>query len=129
MTIKIANILNMKKHILITVLALAALFTSCRKDRFDGPKAPEKMEELTVPASFDWKTTKDIQITFNANASGIVEVMNASNIAYQKAFLTASQPYVMKLTLPAFEKTVKLKFQGKITDLPLSGSSLTYQFN
>lgn len=118
----------MKKHILITVLALAALFTSCRKDRFDGPKAPEKMEELTVPASFDWKTTKDVQLSLSANANGIVEVMNTSNIAYQKAFLTAGQSYSMKLTLPAFETKLKLKFSGKEAILEITSNQLSFQF-
>jgi hypothetical protein len=118
----------MKKHILITVLALAALFTSCRKDRFEGPKAPEKMEELTVPANFDWKTTKDVQITLSANANGIVEVMNSQQIAYQKAFLTPAQPYVMKLTIPSFEKSVKLRFQGKEASLEIGSGNLSYNF-
>lgn len=86
------------------------------------------MEELTVPASFDWKTTKDVQLTLSANANGIVEVMNASNISYQKAFLTPAQPYVMKLTIPSYEKSVKLRFQGKEASLEIGSGNLSYNF-
>jgi hypothetical protein len=119
----------MKKIAFIFVVALTIVFTSCKKDRFDNtdPK-PEKMEELKVPSSFDWKTTKDIQLTLSAPTNGIIEVTNTQNIAYQKAFLTPGQAYTMKLTLPTFETKVKLKFSGQVIDLDISGTALTYQF-
>lgn len=104
------------------------VLTSCRKDRFE-PITPGSMEELKVPANFDWKTTRDYTITITAATAGLVEVANANGIAYQKAFLAAGTPYAMKLTLPTYEKSVKLKFQGKTADLNLSGVNLTYQFN
>lgn len=118
----------MKKSIYILAILSVVVLSSCRKDRFDDPKTPEKMEELTVPASFDWKTTKDVQLTLSANANGIVEVMNASNISYQKAFLTPAQPYVMKLTIPSYEKSVKLRFQGKEASLEIGSGNLSYNF-
>ncbi|PKP50975.1 MAG: hypothetical protein CVT92_13870 [Bacteroidetes bacterium HGW-Bacteroidetes-1] len=106
------------------------IFTSCKKDRFDGPDTtPENMEQLTVPTSFDWKTTKDIQLTLTANASGIVEVTNSQGVVYQKAFLTPGQPYAMKLTVPTYEKSVKLKFMGQEASLELGTASLNYAFN
>jgi hypothetical protein len=95
----------MKKITIIIAIALTIVFTSCKKDRFDNidPK-PVNMEELTVPSNFDWKTTKDIQLTMSAPSNGIVEVSNSQNIAYQKAFLTPGTTYTMKLTLPTYEK-------------------------
>lgn len=118
----------MKKIVFFMVIAVLATLYSCRKDRFE-PNQPKNMEELNVPANFDWKTTKDYTITLTANAAGMVEVANAGNVAYQRAFLVAGAPYAMKLTLPTYEKAVKLKFQGKTVDLNLSGTSLSYQFN
>lgn len=118
----------MKKLVLFSVLLSVIALTSCRKDRFE-PTTPGSMEELKVPANFDWKTTKDYTITFTAASAGMIEVANSNGIAYQRAFLAAGTPYGMKLTLPTFEKTVKLKYQGKTADLSLTGTNLTYQFN
>lgn len=118
---------TMKRILLIMIVATMAM-TACRKDRFE-PKTPESMEQLQVPANFDWKTTKDYQITFNPSQSGLVQVTNSQNVSYQRAFLTAQQSYVMKLTLPTFEKSVKVSFAGKETVLNLSGANLTVNLN
>lgn len=118
----------MKKIAFFLMIAFLASLYSCRKDRFE-PTTPGSMEELKVPANFDWKTTKDYTITFSAASAGMIEVANSNGIAYQRAFLVAGTPYAMKLTLPTFEKTVKLKFQGKTADLNLTGTNLSFQFN
>jgi protein-disulfide isomerase len=119
---------KMKKSILLSLVALVAVLSSCKKDRFDEPKAPQKMEELTVPASFDWKTTKNLQLTLTAITSGIVEITNNQGVAYQKAFLTPGQPYVMKLTVPTYEKNVKAKFMGQEQNIDLSSNNLIINF-
>lgn len=118
----------MKKLVLISLFLTAVVMTSCRKDHFE-PNAPRTMEELKVPANFNWGTTKDYTITFTTNVAGLVEVSNSAGVSYQKAFLAQSTPYAMKLSLPAYEKMVKLRFQGKTIDLPLGAPALSYQFN
>jgi hypothetical protein len=119
----------MKNIAFIFVVALTIVFTSCKKDRFDNtdPK-PEKMEELKVPSNFDWKTTKDIQLTLSAPSNGIVEVTNSQNIAYQKAFLTPGQTYTMNLTLPTYETKVKIRFMGQEVLIELTGSLINHSF-
>ena len=119
----------MKKIAFIFAITLSIVFTSCKKDRFDDndPK-PENMEELTVPSSFDWKTTKNIQLTLSAPSNGIVEVTNSQNIAYQKAFLTVGKTYTMKLSLPTYEKNVKIRFMGQEVLIELTGSNINHSF-
>ncbi|MDV7401372.1 hypothetical protein RZS08_58685, partial [Arthrospira platensis SPKY1] len=95
----------MKKIFLLSAITAVVVLSSCKKDpKFDEPQAPQKMEELTVPASFDWKTTKEVSLTLTAQASGIVEVANSQLVAYQKAFLYPGTAYTMKLTIPSYEK-------------------------
>ncbi len=120
----------MKTRNLLLILAVSFAFVSCRKDRdiVEEPKAPETMEELQVPASFNWKTTKNISLTLTAPAAGIAEVGNTSGAVYMKAYLTANQPYTMKLTVPTYETAVKLRFGAKTADLPLSSDVLQFQF-
>ncbi len=120
----------MKALNILVMLALSLVFFSCRKDRdiVEEPKAPETMEELQVPASFNWKTTTDFRLTIVASAAGIVHIQNDAGISYQKVYITANQPYTTKLTLPAYEKraTIVLNDTHKIIDL--SSPVLTIQF-
>jgi beta-mannanase len=120
----------MKKIIISFVLSLVIL-SSCNKDKQDDniPGTPTEMKDLKVPANFDWKTTKDIKISITANTFGLVEVFSSNNEAYQKVFLTADKTYEMKLTVPAYEKVVKLKFSGQEKVLELNSGELTHQFN
>lgn len=120
----------MKKLAFLLIIGISFLFTSCKKDRTENPDTlPDTMEELQVPADFSWKTTKDYSLTLSANASGIAEVNNTSDISYQKAYLSPGQAYTMKLTVPAYEKTVKLKFMGQEASLELGSASMNYTFN
>ena len=86
------------------------------------------MEELSVPATFDWKTTKEIQLNLQAGSNGIVEVTNIQNVVYQKAFLSSQQSYTMNLTVPTYETKIKVKHMGQEAVLDLTGNSLTYAF-
>lgn len=116
------------KKIAFLLIIVAMVATACRKDPVE-PKTPETMEQLKVPANFDWKTTRDYQFSFNASQNGLVQVMNSQNVVYQRAFLTAQQTYVMKLTLPTYEKSVKVSFAGKETTVNLSGTNFTINLN
>ena len=119
----------MKKHLIFATLGLSLLFASCRKD-VENPtdQTPSNMDEMVVPASFNWKTTKEYQLNITAPSMGIVEVNSAQGATYQKAYLQAQQSYTMQLTLPSFEKTVQLKFGGQTATLELNAASLSYTF-
>jgi hypothetical protein len=120
----------MKKIALLLTIGFALTFTSCKKDKVENPVSkPNTMEELQVPASFNWKTTKDISLTLTGNGNGLVEVANATGVAYQKAYLSSGVAYTMKLTVPSYEKTVQLKFLGQTASLELTANVLQYQFN
>jgi hypothetical protein len=120
----------MKKAIYLTLISLVVLFTSCRKD-FDNPtpKVPATMEDLKIPADFDWKTIKDIQLTLTGYANSIVEVTSPEGVVYQKSFLTRNEPYIMKLTVPTYERSLRLKYMGQNIELELSSGTIEYIFN
>ncbi|MDP3441234.1 MAG: hypothetical protein Q8T08_00095 [Ignavibacteria bacterium] len=118
----------MKKIIFLLAFGLAIIMSSCKKDIDDTPKAPATMEELTVPATFDWKTMKDVQLTITGYTNGITEVTNTAGVAYQKAYLTTNQPYVMKVTVPSYETKIQIKFMGQTKQFELSSSSITHEF-
>lgn len=120
----------MKKLFILFTALMAFIFVSCRKDSNipDEPKAPETMDALQVPDSFNWKTTKDLTVTLTGFTSGIAEIMNNQNQAYLKVYLTADQAYTTKITLPAYETSVTLRFMGNSSQHVLNGNTLNHQF-
>lgn len=119
----------MKKIVFLLVLLPLVVLTSCQKDNLDDLDTISTMEEIIVPANFDWRTTRDVQITFTAAANGVVEVLNQQNVPYKKAFLNPANPYTMKLTLPTFETAVKLRFLGYEAVIELGNGNIQYHFN
>ncbi|MBK9291377.1 MAG: hypothetical protein IPM52_07105 [Bacteroidetes bacterium] len=119
----------MKKIAFFVMIVVLASLYSCRKDRFE-PNQPKSMEELKVPANFDWKTTRDLTISLSSSNSGLTEVVNGNNnVVYQRAYLTAGANYTMKITLPAYETLLKIKFQGIERALYLQPGVSSYSVN
>lgn len=120
------------KKIIVLVIGSLILFSACRKEIVKKAIKPDKitsMDELNVSSDFNWKTTKDYQITFTATNSNLVKVTNENGDVFQSAFLKANEPYKMKLNLPSFQKSVHLKFLNDDVVLKLDNSQLEYQFN
>jgi hypothetical protein len=116
------------------VLAVAALtlFTiSCKKEG-PGPEPPNPVQNLnniSVSQDFDWKTSKDYQITLSSKSGGgLVSVGSAEGTVYQRAFLGRGKTYTMKFTVPASETGIRIIFLGQTVDMALSGHTLSYSF-
>lgn len=119
----------MKKLAVLSAFAAFVALTSCKKDRNEPiDTTPENMDQMVVPASFNWKTTKSYQLTVEAPTGGILEVQSSAGVAYQKAYILSNSPYVMQLTLPAYEKNIKLKLADKSTNLELNSNTLSFRF-
>lgn len=119
----------MKKLALLSAFATVLALTSCKKDRNEPiDKTPENMDQMVVPANFNWKTTKSYQFTVEATLGGIVEVQSSQGVAYQKAYIVANTPYVMQLTVPSYEKSIKVKFADKSASLELNANNLSFRF-
>jgi len=115
---------------MILLVSIVLLTSACKKNNNTDPTptGPASMENLTVTSSFDWKTTNDFQLSLTSKGNNIVEVTSNEGITYQKAFLTANVPYTMKLTIPAYEKSIYLKFMGQDISIELDSETLSYQF-
>jgi len=119
----------MKKLAILSAFAVMVAFSSCKKDINEPTdQIPDSMENMVVPADFNWKTTKDYQLTLEATAMGIVEVNSLQNINFQKAYLQPNQAYTMKLTIPSYEKSIKLRFSGQEVTLELNSGNLNHKF-
>lgn len=99
------------KFTLIILASVIIAFASYKKDELPEPSKPQKptsMKEMQVPADFNGKTTRNLQISISAKSNGLVETLDSKGNAYQKAFLMANKPFVLKFTVPTFEKSLKL---------------------
>lgn len=119
------------KKTLVLILGTLILFSACRREikKDINPVSMASMDELEVSSDFNWKTTKDYQITFSANNSNLLKVENDNGVVFQSAFLKADEPYKMKLNLPSYQKTVHLKFLNEDVVLKLDNTELEYNFN
>ena len=110
---------------LITVIG----FSSCRKEINQGPEpAAQNMNQLKVSSNFDWKTTKDVQLTVTGFVNGLIEVNSSENVVYQQAFLQQGKPLLMKLTVPSYEDAIYLLYMGQKVELKLTADNLKYVF-
>lgn len=120
------------KKIIVLIIGSFILLSACRKEivkKDITPGNPTSMDELSISSDFNWKTTKDYQITFSANNSNLLKVENDNGLVFQSAFLRADEPYKMKLNLPTYQKTVHLKFLNEDVVLKLDNTELEYNFN
>ncbi|MGC8865161.1 MAG: hypothetical protein ACP5O2_05500 [Bacteroidales bacterium] len=120
------------KFFLFVLAGLIISLASCQKDEATEPTLPQQpqtMKELQVPANFNWKTTRNLEVSLTAKSNGLVEILDAKGNAYQKAFLLANKPFVLKLTVPSAEKVLKIKFNGKVASVEITSDNLSIGLN
>jgi hypothetical protein len=123
----------MKKISVLIFISLIFVMVSCNKTSLkpvstSGSKTANSMSNLQVPANFNWKTTQSINLTITANKNNLVNVTSKDGISYQKAFLSANNPYTMKLVIPAYAKVLNLNFMGQKVALNITSENMNYQF-
>jgi hypothetical protein len=120
------TIMKTLKIFLVALFGLVAL-SSCQKDVIPDP-APQTMNDLVISNNFNWKTTADYTLTVQGPISRVISVTSDEGAVYKKGMLMANQSLVVNLTLPSYQKTISLRYNGQVIVLPLSSNSLTYSF-
>lgn len=116
------------KKIYFVFFAMAVVSVSCHKDF--GGDGTEEVNSVTIPADFDWATTRDVTVTVEAPdvdgttpAYAVVRIYSspvlndASLVA--KGVTTAATPFRTSLTVPAGTENVYVR-----TTLPDGSSSV-----
>jgi len=126
----ILNYIIIMEKLFLLLFGLAMIFSSCKRDNnLDPIPSSENMENLDITSSFDWKTTNDYQLTVTGKESNLFEVLSSDKgVAYQRAFLTANEPYFTKIIVPSYEKLIVLKYLDQEVTLELNSDNLSYQF-
>lgn len=119
------------KYLLFIAISFSLVLSSCNNKEKPGSTPTEipNMDELKVSSEFNWKTTKEIRLELKASQSNIVTVTNQEGEVFQKAVLRADEPQSLKLIIPSYVDTVKLKFMDQEVTLGLSSNILSHNFN
>jgi hypothetical protein len=118
----------MKKYLFL-IIAIGVLFTSCKKDRQPVEEnLPQSMENLQVPADFDWKTTADYQFEVSSDLDGILSFSDDQGTTYHTAVLAAGSSYQVKLTLPTYLNKIRVKQMGRIIEADLASGLIKIDF-
>jgi hypothetical protein len=124
----------MKTLRIITILSISILLLySCRKDS-SGPSSvtsqtPLTIENLTVKPTFDWKTTVQYKFTLTSKSNNVVVIVSPSGSVNRKYFLIGNSPFGVSLSVPAYQKTIHLLFNGHDVELSLNSPNISYSFN
>ena len=131
------------KSINFTLVLLAGILiiNACQKDSSvvsSSAQAPasavvikpaaQKMSDLAVKPSFDWRTTKTYQFTFTGTANDYVSIVSVDGSIYHKALLTAQSAYKITLTLPTYETKVHFVYNNTDIEYPLNSTTVNYIF-
>lgn len=128
MIIRKSKLIKMRKYQLLFLL-LIILVSACKKDR-DQPTeiAPQRMDDLVVPADFDWKTTYDYTFDLSSTNEGIVSIESQDGAVFYKALLSQSANLSVKINLPSYLKKVQVKQLGRIMEKELNQETITASF-
>ncbi len=127
-TSKKLKIICMKKLLFTVLVVLPFFFVSCKKNLEDSTTVPTSTVGLDVPQNFKWETITDIQLTIKGQSDGMVEVQSPDGKTYWKVFIVANQSSTFVFSVPSYETSLKLKYQGQTVDLKIKSSTLSYEF-
>ncbi len=124
--------MNKLKTLVVMIIGVVIL-SSCRKEVVQPTATvatkPQNMNELVASPTFDWKTTKDYQLTLTGNYNEVVTIKSVSGVIFHKGFMKTGTSYKVSLTIPASEKSIHLIYHGKDIVYNLIQTVINYSFN
>ncbi len=87
------------------------------------------MDDLVVPADFDWKTTHAYTFDLSSAHEGIVSIESQDGAVFYKALLSQSADLSVKISLPpSYLNKVQIKQLGRIIEKELNQETITASF-
>ncbi len=115
-----------------TVILLSFVYlTACDAPSKSGGESQNtinSMEDLNIPANFDWKTQKDITFKLRGYQTGSVRFISQNGTEYHRANLIENGEYSFKLTVPAYMDHITVVYRGQQKDFNLNRSVIAHTF-
>ncbi len=89
------------------------LLTSCQKDGHNSAIFSVKMEALKIPASFDWKTAREVGFSITNLPFGVLRISSAdgSQLFYKGYYIGTPSAFQISLSLPTTVNEVLINDQ------------------
>lgn len=122
------------KKLIITIAIISLGLTACQKfepiqPENTGETENKMLAEANIDENFDWKTTKNVEVTLTGSVNDVVKVKASNGDIYHKAFLLKGNTYVTRITMPTFENEVTLSYNGKNVSVPVDNNKIEHTFN
>lgn len=119
----------MKKVLILVFVGGLIVLSSCNKEtEYINGDVNTSVNEMVVPANFDWKTTREVSLTLTGYTRGMMQVTSTTGVVYQTAQVLKYQPYAMKITVPAYEKSVLVTFGGESVKVNIESGKASHRF-
>jgi LruC domain-containing protein len=129
----------------LALAAILAAFSACRKHFEEMPvDTVNKMTDLKVPSSFDWKTTRDLQLTVNLPDDGIYPMQSRLDVYLSNPLLggellmsgslNQGQAFERMVRVPSYLKSLHLMLvtstgSRHFAEVPINGNFINYTFS
>jgi len=125
------------------VLLASSILVSCKKDIDSEQHKADKTADLNVPAGFDWKTTKDLNLSIALPVDGFYPLQskisifngnpNQKGTLILEASISREQDLSQTLRIPAYLQSLYLLLETStgathLVEAPISGNQVSYTF-
>jgi hypothetical protein len=127
--------MNSKKLHYLVIVSILSLLGSCTK--FEVPEkkigSTQNFKELKVEESFEWKTTKNIQLKISGIETIIPVRDNFSiknidgNLILEESRLM-SESFIINLEIPITEKKIIVEFGSLIKEIEINSAELSFEY-
>lgn len=117
-----------RKHFLLMVGTITLALSSCIKEDLSDPMLNQSIKEVVVADNFNYETFKTVELNLSAPSGGIIEVLSKDKVHYQKAYLNANQTCTMKVSIPTYVSSIRLRFHGEETLIENVGETFVWNF-
>jgi len=115
------------------MIVTSALLFSCDKNS-TTPDTKKSTTDLVVPSSFDWKTSKNIEM-YIVGESGVNNILNTFYIKsangdtiYYNDVLNMNIDYTIKINVPTTETMLVIVYGAIEKELDLTSNTITFNY-
>ncbi len=127
--------MNSKKLHYLFIVTILSLLGSCTKLEVPEKKigATQNFKELKVEESFDWKTTKNIQLkvtgieTINP-VRGNFSIKNLDGNLIMEESRLMSESFNLNMEIPLSEKKIIVQFGSLIKEIEINSNDLSFEY-
>jgi hypothetical protein len=127
--------MNSKKLHYLVIVSILSLLGSCTK--FEVPEkkigTTQNFKELKVEESFEWKTTKNIQLKVSGKETIIpvrdnFSIKNIDGNLIQEESRLMSESFIINLEIPITEKKIIVEFGSLIKEIEINSAELSFEY-